>query len=837
MKNISLINKQGKVFFIALMIIIIPILMINLVNAEFVGNMSKNLVSYYSFEETTGNMLDGAWKNNLIGYNLTIGETGVIGKAISFNKTSYAINSTTSNLPSGNVAKTMNIWVYPKENQFTMFGGFGTATIGQDFQIGMWNGHIAIFGYGSDWDTNVALPLNVWSMITVTSDTTTTKIYRNGTLVATGAYSWNTATNLIELGAEVSSNNYKFNGTIDEFGIWNYTMNATEANSLWNNGNGLAYSTPVAYNINITLVSPLNVSTLSTTSNNFTTNFNITGTNLNYTWRNATYYIYSFNKSIFNSTTVSLLTNNTINTLFIDDFTLGSYSWNVYGCYSNNTYSNCSWSNNGNFTFSVGASISNLNYSSNVYETSNQVIFTNLQLLAGTNLYDAKIVYNGTQTKAILTNLGSNLYQILANFDTPTVNSSVENKSFYFNLIYSISPGVFLYENTTTYTQSVSMINLSKCTSAVNKTANFTLYDEENQTILLAWNFLGTFDYWLGSGTTFKTYSISDLNINSAALCINPNNLIYKSNAIIQYEKTGYVKRNYYLVNNTLNNISQNINLFLLTTAQSTSFIVTVRDANQLPVTDAYIYIQRYYPGTGTYQTIAMSKTDASGNTVSGFEAETEDYRIMVMKDGVIIYTSPVQKIYCSSTPCTLPIQTGGSSIITWTRIGNLSNFIYSLVYDNSTKTWSYTYVDTSGTTHYGRLYVYQINSAKGKITICNVSSTSNAATLVCNVSSYEGNVYAEGYISRSPEIMVWIDSVIIAGLKQIMGMEGLFWGFIVISILAIAGVLMAGIPGGIIGVIISMIAVTWLGIASFGAVTLWGVIILGIFIIWIIKN
>jgi len=487
-------------------------------------------------------------------------------------------------------------------------------------------------------------------------------------------------------------------------------------------------------------------------------------------------------------------------------------------------------------------------YSTSTYETSNELF--NINLTYDSSYYSGisgTLIYNGTSYTG--TKIGTGNTILFSKTLTIPSYAIGSNTSFYWlinyqNLFNSSDNGII---QTATINQSVNPILLYDCSSSTNQTLNFTAYHEVNLTSLSLFYFLGTFEYWLGSGTIRKNVSINDLNVGSSALCINPSvNITYKTDAIIQYESTGYVKRNYYLYNISLTNISQAINLYLLGTADATAFIISVKDGSQLPITDAYIYIQRYYPGTGLFQTVAMAKTDGNGNTVAHFEVETEDYKIIVMKNGVIIYSSPVQKVYCSATPCALPIQTSSAGISGWSHVGNLTNLIYTgPTYDSITKIISYTYIDTSGTTHYGRLWVYTIDAGKGKQTVidsstglpCNINSTSNAATLVCNIANVTGTVYAEGYISRSPEVLVWAVSWIINTIKSIMGMEGLFWAFVVIMVLAIGGMLMGGITGGILGSVLGLIGTAWIGIASFGTVTIFGAIILGVVIIWLIKN
>ncbi|PLW80762.1 hypothetical protein C0585_01005 [Candidatus Woesearchaeota archaeon] len=584
---------------------------------------------------------------------------------------------------------------------------------------------------------------------------------------------------------------------------------------------------------NITLTTPVD----NLVINDVGDYFNVTYSSSNYTFNNATYYLWK-GGTLFNQTTVSLSGSNlTTSSLFIDGFTIGTYEWNVFGCFNNATYSNCSWSDNGNFSFSVSASVTNLSYSNITYETSRETYSANMELVPGTTLYDVKLNYGGTDYPASFTNV-SDVYYITSSIDIPLSNGSAVNKSFYWKTIYSIGTGSYLYDNSSMYNQTILPLSFSVCNgSSLNRTLEFKLYDETNLTPLTNFNFLATFNIWLGTGQTYVNYSVNNLSIANVYICSGAIDYNYSTNAIIQYEKVGYGKRNYYLVNNTLNNIQQNISLFALPTASSTSFLITLKDASQLPVSDAYLYIQRYYPGTNAYETVAMGITDNSGNVPIDFEAQTEDYRIVAQKNGQVLYQSPVQKVYCTTTPCTLPLQTQSDGISTWTSYGNLSSFIYSLTFDNSTNIWSYEYIDTSGTTHYGRLWVYSIDNVNGKQTICDTNSTSSGALLTCNITGYSGTIYAEAYISRSPEILVWAKSVIINSVREILSFDGLFWALIIIILLILGGLGIAGVTGGIIGLNLGLLATSTMGIALFGPITTFAFIIGSLVILWVIKE
>jgi len=596
------------------------------------------------------------------------------------------------------------------------------------------------------------------------------------------------------------------------------------------------WEVPSLDTITINLSSPINNTALSDVGANFTIFYNATGRGTtNFT--NATYYVYYDNGTIFNNSVFYLLGgNNNVTTEYIDDFVLGNYLWGVSYCYVNLTQSYCV--NSTNNTLTVGASIVDINYSTTTYETAQDTFTLNISLIPGANLYAAKVFYNGTEYQSEFSSTGNYNYYLTKDIDINLLNEKIftEDKEFYWQMIYSKIGGTFFTQTLPTYTQHVNAINLSLSNKRDNNnTLNFSAYDEINLTKVNDWNFFGTFEYWLGSGNVKKNMSITNYSNIDVYLNLNYDNLTFFSDGIVQYEKTGFVKRSYYLVNNTLTNTTSSIKLILLDDTLDTSVILEVLDNVQFPITDAYIYIQKYYPGTGTFETVEIAKTDDTGSTIGHFETETEDYRFIIIKNNEILYTSPVQKIVCESTPCKLTFQTTSAFTSEWQGFGVLPNFIWSLTFNSTTNIYTYIYVDTSGTTHQGRLWVYKENLDKKPTTICNVTSTSSSATLICDISNYNGTINANAYIMRSPETLVYSISTILNTLKDIFSNQGLFFALFIILILGMAGLWNPAI--GIILIISGIIIINLIGLASFGAVTIWGIILIGAILLWQLKT
>ncbi|GAA4352150.1 hypothetical protein GCM10023185_11540 [Hymenobacter saemangeumensis] len=82
--------------------------------------------------------------------------------------------------------------------------------------------------YGTVQDPSGAFPLNTWIHVAVTYDqpTSTMRLYRNGTLIATNTAAVAYTGGLIQIGAHGS--NCNFNGLIDEVRIWNSARTAAQ---------------------------------------------------------------------------------------------------------------------------------------------------------------------------------------------------------------------------------------------------------------------------------------------------------------------------------------------------------------------------------------------------------------------------------------------------------------------------------------------------------------------------------------------------------------------------------------------------------------------------------
>lgn len=596
------------------------------------------------------------------------------------------------------------------------------------------------------------------------------------------------------------------------------------------------YTSDNTLGIGITLISPPQGTGTSNTNVNFTAL--LTPQNGNNT--NATIYIWNSLGNLFNRTTNIVVGNENqqnYTSWDIDGFSQGTYTWNVLGCAVNATESICEW--NTNFTLQIiPLSIINSTYNASVYETSYQKFELNFttfpDILAGITW----LHYNGSKYQAT-TNCDDQGSCLATSFlDINLAAADLENKSFFWEVTtydgQSSATSNVSYSN-----QSVNRIYFEECNAThTTETLNFTVYDEENLTRIAPFIFQGTFRNWLGSGTQYRNKSIDNSTAIEELFCITPGNLTYHADADILYNNvlnsTAYNARNYYLKNATLNNIRNDIPLYLLKSSSATSFILHVVDQESRDVPNVYIYTQRYYPGNDSYATVQMVVTDNNGKSIGFFVTETVEYRFILVKDGQVVLITDKQKIFPEESPYTLTFRIGGGLGDIFSPYENLSNLVYSLTYNETLKLVTYTYIDTSGTTNYGRLLVNLENPSSGPTVICNSTSIQSSATINCNVTGFNGAFTAYGSISRSPEVIVAIIKFFTNLAKDIFGTAGLIMGFIIILAVALITVYNPVIQ--LIAVNITILGLVMMGLITFGAITIIGIMVISTIIIIILR-
>lgn len=815
------------------LLIFASLFMFSLVSAF---DWTNGLVGYYNFNSDSTDslkLLNGT--DTAVSY-----VAGKIGNSASFDgATSYIVlpNSTKHSIAQN---LTLAYWVY--------MDGTGTAQgrthsksidyfniMGHDTGVGYF-ATTTTSGTANTGTTTINIS-NGWHFLIMGQNQTHRYIYIDGVLNKNSTIPSDIIITNSQLyfGSNAGSSEF-YKGKIDELGIWNRSLSNSEILELYNGGSGLGY---LSTSVNVVLNSPINNSVISSNKINFTSTFNITGDNsYGYSWNNATLYLWFNNGTLFSSNFTTLAGTNNQTTRTLEGITTGNYLWNYVAYYGNATYKNTTSALTNNTFQWRPFEIVSQNYTSAAYETQNKNFSTVITTLPSILTVISKLNYNGTLYSAS-TSCVSGTCNINSVIDIPLVTSGeYQNKSFYWQI--NVYDGSSTYSFDTTeqlIQQNVSRIHLEECNSTYTiPTVNFTSYIEKNLTKVNPFRIAGTFDYWLGSGDVMRSSSFNKGSTENLTLCISPSDSTYYSNAQIEYgavDNETYVMRNYWFQNESLTSSKQEISLFQIEPADSTTFIIKVQDQKLSPVEDALVYIQRYYPSDGQYRTVQIAKTDNNGETVGFYQTETVDYKHIIIKDGEVLLNTTAQKVVGKSTPYTLTFTTGGALGYPWTSFEKGENIQSNLTFNKTSKIITFSYIDLLGFATSGRLYVFeQSNSNSSQRTICNVSTSQSSATLTCDISSESGIFYAYGYIDGE---VIDVDSFVNTTARDVMGLDGLFMGFMIILV---AGFAFIWNPtAGIIGINAAMIFTNLMGFITVSPIFIFGGIAVSIIAIILLKS
>lgn len=633
------------------------------------------------------------------------------------------------------------------------------------------------------------------------------------------------------------SGNY-FNGTIDEFGIWNRTLSFLEVADLYNNGDGLEFNTQVGNQI--TLNSPID--NFASTDNNLTFNATITPTLLNLT--NATLYIWNSTFDVVNNSLTNFLTGENPNTTnwSVEGLPFQTLHWSVFACGNNVTDDPlCFFGASNNTLIIQSFSIDNQAFNNDVLETDSQRFEINVTTIEAILSVTANLIYNNTVTQSGSVTCTLGVCNIFANTDIPLVTSgSSQNKSFFWEI--NVFDGTStIVSNSTAFEQNVSQVFFQECGGSVDTLAlNFTAFDEPTNTRIDPFYIAGEFEFWLGGGGIKKEFSFSNSSAIDSQLCISPASRNFTLDDTIEYNdvinSTTYNTRNYYFQQEVVNNVTQHIPLFLLNVDDSTSFILKVQDTNLLPISNALIHIQRFNVGTGNFSTVQISRTDDNGQTVGFFKTESVDYRFIIIKNGVTLLTTGSQKVVPETAPFTLTFTVGVDEGSPWTRFEDLPELTSTLVFNDSTSIVSYTYVDTSGSFTLGRLLVVAQNQSGSARTVCDVNSSLTSAVLTCDTGNVTGTYTSSGFITRGSDVFLVKQIIfIIESFSDVAGLLGVFLAFFVILISAF--MFKFNEIAGIVLMNLTVIFVNMIGLVNFGFLFIFGMLGVSIMIIVLLER
>jgi RHS repeat-associated protein len=225
------------------------------VNTQSGGSLTNNLISYYPME---GNSNDYNNSNNGTDTSMSYGSTyGKVNEGASFNGTSSYISITSaSGIPTGSSARSVALWMKTSINNATM-GLFrmGAGGSGQFFLLVNNSGHDYLSTANTDLSGTKLIADGNWHFFVATYDGTTSKLYVDGALDVSGTPTVNSSGTAVRFGEDMDGS-IKFNGDMDEVGVWTKVLSANEMTDLYDAGMGQTMTaTPAGLNQYITNIS------------------------------------------------------------------------------------------------------------------------------------------------------------------------------------------------------------------------------------------------------------------------------------------------------------------------------------------------------------------------------------------------------------------------------------------------------------------------------------------------------------------------------------------------------------------------------------------------------
>ena len=521
--------------------------------------------------------------------------------------------------------------------------------------------------------------------------------------------------------------------------------------------------------LEVNIISPSNATTLNNTA---LLQFNVTGNITTYScWRNLDN----------NITSISNVGNNSLFNQTMENLFHGTHYVNVT-CQNNGI--NRSTSVIGFTTLHFNITV--FNNPASVYET--EIANFNITIDAISNISDitrVDLIYNNSANLSSRFSKSGTTYGYRNIFEIPLVNNGTANNasiSFFYNISLLYVNGSTTTLASVTRSHSVFQLEVVNCTSSqTTQTINFTMRNEESVNSLIIGDMVVAFDLWKGSGTVKRQIGFNSTNSTTHAFCITPNNQTVTADVLAQYESAGFSNRTYFIVKGTLNNVTQRIDLYLLSNSLSTLTIITVRDYRGLVQTDTIIKMLRFYAEENVFRLVTMGRTGSEGKAIVNIRLNTPFHRILIEKDGVLKHTETSQQI---SGDITVTIPKGAELI--YDIIGKVSR---TCTANETSKVISCTYSDSSGFVGTYNLSVYK-QGATQQVQVCSSQLTDASATILCDLSTQTNGTYFWSFraIYSDGSVQIVKTGTLELGRVLRFGESGIFLGLMIFLVLALIG-------------------------------------------------
>lgn len=688
------------------------------------SSLDPYTVAEYKLDELSGDVVDssGNGRNGQANNGVLRGESGVLNRAFYFDGSDDFVNtSNVTYFPN----LSFSLWfkdgfVVSNENTPTTSNRINYYGFNDSGNLTIWsrnrgsNAGVGCNYYYQSISTNI--PISQWNNIVINTNTFlgTEEVFINNVNYSS---SWvlNTACGAIgNWGGSLTLGRYDVNGaityvagTVDQFVVYNKSLNSTEVNDVYSVTHS-QLDNPRIF-LNDTLI-----------------------------WD----YTGEFNDSVPEENTTDL--SNTINT-YLDSCVFAGGVCAIPFLFTSESNGILRYSN---LTFQSGGFIENsVTYNQNTISGANEDYKINLTFDSSQYTINVKLNFNGTNYSATTSDTG-NVRVYSKSLTLPTI-STPENVSLIWYV--DITNGTTNTYNSNTYYQTISTFAIDNCSVYTFPLMNFTLYDEDDQSLLNGVNDSTSIKidftfYSIEDNIVVLNYSDIVSSVNPAQLCLlnDLNQTSYKLEGVVQYSSLDRFSEFYHFENYTLSNSTADINFKLYDLSNSTGqeFKITYKDANFVPVDNVILDIQRKYTGTGQFLTVERPKTGGEGYTTAHLVPADAIYNIYVLQKGTVVATFENIIASCQNpliTDCEINLNSYGSGGLA-SDFTNANDITFtSINYDTDTRVVSTTFIIPSGVSADVNLEV-TLYDRLGTTAVCNDTVSSVSGSLSCTVPASFGN-------------------------------------------------------------------------------------------------
>jgi len=434
-------------------------------------------------------------------------------------------------------------------------------------------------------------------------------------------------------------------------------------------------------------------------------------------------------------------------------------------------------------TYDFSTTNASVIYSSAVSELEQQTITFNINKTSMITSTDASLIYNGTLKSSVKTSY-PNYDNYISTFITPDIEESQTNLSFYWN--YTLYSSTLNYTGNVTQNQTVYAIEIDNCTTYTTRAINFTLIDLDTLNQVNG-TLSGYFQAWVDVISSYTSVNLTWGTSSNFGVCINLPNTEYQFYSQMEYGASGYEDKTYYFQNSTLNNVTKNVNLYLENSTTEITFTVT--DLNDNPIEDVYIHVLSYNLATNTFTTTEILNTDDAGIALGQLVLGGWYKFILNYNTQIVLETTP--SIINSATK-TFRLNLDSNYLEDNYDVYN--GIVHTLTFDNTTKTFDFTYSQGDSTPVDVCLKVIR-QEVMGDTQLTNVCPTAVASgTIFYTISeNVTGRTYlATSYLQFGNNTKTFILktlSVDFDGQYKTWGLDGVFVTFLLLTTAAMVGI------------------------------------------------